>query len=78
VTINKCGFCKGDAYLSSYEYSVGPVMWKVKCHCGASGTVEYTEDNAIKSWNRIRVDTREDVLDALIDRQNDFRTDKGV
>jgi len=53
------------------------VLWFVHCPCGLRGPLGYLENDAVKSWNRIRVD-RDDVLDALMERQNDMRTNKGA
>lgn len=73
-----CGFCKGKPNITSHTYSVGPVIWQVRCPCGMAGAVQYTEDDAVLSWNRIYVKTDDAILEALRDRQNDFRTDKGT
>ena len=75
---NKCSFCKGDAQLTSHSYSIGPVLWQVRCPCGMSGAVGYSEDDATILWNRIFVMPDERIIEELNHRQQDFRTDKGT
>ena len=78
--MNICGFCKNNQpILRSVSFSVGPLLWYVECGCGHRAAMGYSEDDAVRHWNRIHVRADDAVVEYLEKQQEvDFRTDKGA
>lgn len=67
-TPKPCGFCGGKPNVQPQVFSVGPVLTQVRCACGVTSPIAYTEDMAVTMWNRMCV-SKEHIADELRARQ---------
>lgn len=73
-----CGFCSNQKpWLRSTAFD--HLLWFVECSCGHRGPLCFSEEQAIKNWNRVFVRADDAVVEYMVERQEvDYRTDKGA